>query len=175
MSRRPWVVSVADLVGRPGVPRIVEIEAELPDLAVSSAAVPPGEPVSARLTLESTGSAIVARGEVTSAFVGECRRCLQAVAGTVEAEVHEVFEPSPTEGETYPLARDEIDVEPLVREAVLLALPIAPLCAPDCGGPSPDDYRVSQVGSPDEDGPPLDPRWAALDQLRRDVDLDADR
>jgi uncharacterized protein len=57
---------------------------------------------------------------------------------------------------------------------VLLALPIAPLCRPDCGGPSPDAYRVSQVGTADADDPPLDPRWAALDQLRSG-DLDPER
>ena len=36
--------------------------------------------------------------------------------------------------EAYPLAGDELDLEPLARDAVLLELPLAPLCAEDCPG-----------------------------------------
>ncbi len=94
----------------------------------------------------------------------------------------------PTEGETYALDRDVVDLEPLVRDAVLLSLPLAPLCANDCQGPAPeafpaiveDDVAVvsPQPGSLRADAdadaadleeePRRDPRWAALDQLRLD-------
>lgn len=166
MTRRPLVVAVADLLGRPGAQRVVEVDAELPDLAISSAGVPPGERVLARLLLDSTGSALVVSGEMRAPFVGECRRCLRAVEGEAVAEVKEVYERHPTEGETYLLDGDEIDLEPLVRDAVLLALPIAPLCAEDCGGPWPEAYEVTPVDDAGGDDEPVDPRWAALDQLR---------
>jgi uncharacterized protein len=165
--RRPFVVSVSDLVGRPGAQREVEVEAELPDLGITAAAVPPGEPVRARLLIESTGGALVATGEVHARFVGECRRCLRAIDGEAVAEVKEVFERHSTEGETYRLDGDQIDMEPLVRDAVLLALPIAPLCEETCGGPAPDSYRVAPADQP-ADEPAMDPRWAALRELRTD-------
>lgn len=80
------------------------------------------------------------------------------------AEVREVFEPRWEEGETYPLKGDQIDLEPLVRDAVLLTLPLAPLCEDACAGPDPEEHPVGvEGGAPSEP----DPRWAAL----RDLDL----
>jgi uncharacterized protein len=167
-GRRPLVTSVADLLARPGVQHAVEVEHELADLALSSAGVPPGAPVRGDLVLESTGNAIVATGTVRVPWVGECRRCLRTVEGEAVAEFREVFERHPTEGETYPLDGDEIDLDPLLRDAVLLALPIAPLCDEACGGPQPEAYRVATAagGAAGGDERPADPRWAALDQLR---------
>jgi uncharacterized protein len=95
---------------------------------------------------------------------GECRRCLGPVDGYAEAPVREIFEARPTEGETYPLDGEQIDLEPMVRDAVLLALPLAPLCASDCQGPAPEAFPT---GPPDEERSLLDPRWSAL----RDLDL----
>jgi uncharacterized protein len=166
-GRRPLVVSVADLLAHPGVQHPVDVEEELDDLALSSSGVPPSESVRAELVLESTGSAIVASGTVRASWIGECRRCLRAVRGKAETDVREVFERRPTDGETYPLDGDEIDLEPMLRDAVLLALPIAPLCDEACSGPEPEAYRVSAgTAGLDEEPPPPDPRWAALDQLR---------
>ncbi|MGH9246026.1 MAG: YceD family protein [Acidimicrobiales bacterium] len=156
---------VADLLRWPGTQRLVEVEADLPGLALSSAAVPPGEPVRVRLVLESTGSAVTATGELRTTYVGECRRCLREVRGDVAADVREVFERHPTEGETYPLEGDEVDLEPMVRDAVLLALPIAPLCDPACSGPEPAAYPVTVVEGAGESGLARDPRWAVLDEL----------
>ena len=62
-----------------------------------------------------------------------------------------MFEPDPVEGETYPLGRDEIDLEPALREALALALPLAPLCDEDCSGPDPDAHPVTTA--PDEAEP----------------------
>src|SRR6185436_90813 len=112
-------------------------------------------------------------GRVRAPWVGECRRCLEEVVGDAAVDVQEIFERSPTEGETWPLGPDDIDLEPVVREAVLLALPLAPLCREDCMGPDPDRFpaRVEDDTAdeldtdPEEEDPPKDPRWAALDEL----------
>ena len=60
----------------------------------------------------------------------------------------------------------------MMRDTVLLALPLAPLCAPDCLGPAPHAHPVLAADDRDADEPaenaPRDPRWAALDQLRTD-------
>jgi len=70
------------------------------------------------------------------------------------------------EGETYLLAENEVDLEPMVRETVLLNLPVAPLCSEDCAGPDPDRFPTTVVVEPDPDEPPpADPRWAALSEI----------
>jgi uncharacterized protein len=75
-----------------------------------------------------------------------------------------VFEPDPVEGETYPLGREDLDLGPAVREALALALPLAPVCRDDCPGADPEAHPVVT----EDDAPAADPRWAALDGLRFD-------
>ena len=125
--------------------------------------------------LEAVEGGITLHGTVRATWTAECRRCLEEVAGTVEAEVAEVFEVRPTPGETYPIEGDEIDLEPVVRDAVLLDLPLAPLCRDACQGPDPERFPAAAAGDEDpgrtdaaEDERPRDPRWAALDVLRDD-------
>ena len=81
-------------------------------------------------------------------WTGECRRCLGDAHGIARAEVREIFEARPTEGETYPLTGDHIDLEPLVRDAVLLSLPLAPLCSEGCLGPAPETLAVVAYRQP---------------------------
>jgi uncharacterized protein len=112
--------------------------------------------------------AVTVTGSVTAPWMGACRRCLREVAGELVAEVREVFEAHPTEGETYRLQLDRLDLAPMVRDAVLLSLPLAPLCRPDCPGPDPGEHPV---GAPRAASPGTrDPRWAALDGLRSGTD-----
>jgi uncharacterized protein len=88
-----------------------------------------------------------------------------------EVDLSEVFEARPTPGETYPIQGDDIDLEPVVRDAVLLHLPLAPLCGDDCRGPAPDAFPAvpaDVAGAESGDAPVRDPRWAALDVLRDD-------
>ena len=163
---RPLQVGVSELLRHPGARRPFHTDVALEGLAVSTARVPDGAPVHVDLVLESLSSALTASGTVRVAWEGACRRCLDPIDGETEADVTaEVFERRPTEGETYPLVGEQIDLEPLVRDAVLLALPLAPLCGDDCRGPAPESFPT---GSLDEAAPPLDPRWAGLDQLSFD-------
>jgi len=128
--------------------------------------VPDGADVDVDVELESLSNGVVATGRVRAPWVGACRRCLVEVTGSAEADVREIFEPHPTEGETYLLGGDDtVDLEPLVRDAVLLALPLAPLCRDDCVGPAPDAFPTGPVAPVDE---VRDPRWSALDDLRFD-------
>ena len=162
-SARPLQVGVSELLRHPGTRRPFHTDVVLDGLAVSTARVPDGAPVHVDLVLESLSSALTATGTVRVAWEGACRRCLDPVEGETEADVTaEVFERRPTEGETYPLVGEQIDLEPLVRDAVLLALPLAPLCADDCLGPAPEEFPT---GAPVDGEAPRDPRWAALDDL----------
>jgi uncharacterized protein len=183
VGHRPFRVAVTDLVRRPGSRKPVRIAAPLDGLAISTAAAAPGEDVVADLELESLSNGIVASGTLTVAWVGACRRCLDPVHDVAVTEVREIFERRPVEGETYPLDGDIVDLAPMVRDAALLALPLAPLCSSVCRGPDAEGLPVAVEGEgPGDDaadeagdgaegatrGGGPDPRWAALDRLTFD-------
>ena len=136
----------------------------LPDVGVG---VTDGAEVAFDGELESISEGVVLTGIATVPWVGDCRRCLAEVTGTATADVREIYEVHPTDGETWPLVNDEVDLGPLLRDTALLALPLAPLCAEDCLGPAPEAFPtvVEDDGEPEADEPARDPRWAALDGL----------
>jgi uncharacterized protein len=180
MGARPLVVGIADLRRQPGTRRRFQRGVPLDGLAITSARVPDDAEIGLDLELEALSNGLVATGTLTVPWEGECRRCLRDVRSETVADIREVFEPSPVEGETYPLGDDLVDLEPMVRDAVLLTLPLAPLCDEGCLGPAPDTFPAVVEGdgpeaSDDPGGaaaaasrPPTDPRWAALDDLRFD-------
>lgn len=169
-------VGVADVLRRPGSRR--EISAEVPSggITVGDVDVPTGAIIHADLALEALSDGLVVTGRVRAPWTGPCRRCLEAVTGEVDVDVREIFERTPVEGETWPLDGDHVDLAPLVREAVVLALPLAPLCRADCAGPDPEHFpaRPPEPGEPPDSGEaadveaPRDPRWAKLDEFRFD-------
>jgi len=90
------------------------------------------------------------------------------VSGTVVAEVRERYAPvggADRDEEAYPLSGDELDLEPLARDAILLELPLAPLCSENCRGLCPA-CGANRNTDPCDCAPVADPRWAALDALR---------
>jgi uncharacterized protein len=158
----PLDIGVAELLRRLGTRREVTVSAVLDDIAISSAAVTEGAEIEGRFTLEAMSEhAITVKGTITAPWTGECRRCLRAIEGTVSLDIEEVFDTRPVEGETYPLDGDRLNVEPLVRDAVLLSLPLAPLCEVACQGPEPEGHPIGSDASED-----IDPRWSALGDLK---------
>lgn len=123
------------------------------------------------LQLEMAGEELIAQGVIKVDWNGPCRRCLEHQDGETEITLREIFQRRPVEGETYPLAENDVDLEPMVRETVLLNLPVAPLCKADCVGPDPSRFPTSVVADPDPEAePPTDPRWAALSEISFDDD-----
>jgi uncharacterized protein len=158
-------IIVADLLRRPGAQRDVHIDAPLPDLAAGPVAVPPDAPVQVEATLERIPEGIVVRGEVDVVWAAECSRCLKPVRGTLAVGIDELFEPHPIDGETYLLDHDCIDLDQVVRDAVLLELPPAPHCRDECLGLCPTcgaDRNDAACGCVEADD---DPRWASLRSL----------
>ena len=137
-------------------------------LSVVGTRVDPDAVIEFSCDLEAIAGGISVIGRITAPFVGECRRCLEPMVGTLSLDVRETFVDRPQEGETYPIEEDSLDFEPLVREAILLSLPLTPLCSDDCVGPVPDVFPVVVLHEGAE--PPTDPRWAALDSLRLPTD-----
>ncbi len=179
----PFVVSVIEVQRALGTQRADEVHGQLGGLAITDAEVPPTADIVADVLLESTaGNEVTVTGSLRAPYRATCRRCLGPVEGQLEVDLREVFEAHPVEGETYLLTRDWLDLEPMVRDALVLALPVAPLCGPDCPGPDPGSFPVTVEEGPGDPGPgshaaaddaaesgaTRDPRWAALDGLRLD-------
>jgi uncharacterized protein len=160
-------IGVMELRRRPGTQRDVRLATPMAGLAVTSARVPDDAPIEVDATLESIDGAVTVTGTVQVPWTAECRRCLEPVEGVATVELREVFEVRPIEGETYPIEGDEVDLEPVVRDAALLNLPLTVLCRPDCEGPAPEALPVVVEGEGPQE-PVRDPRWAALDELRLD-------
>jgi uncharacterized protein len=138
------------------------------DLATMGSSVPEDAEVSVEVTLSPYPGGVMASGTVEAPWSGECRRCGSTVGGEIRAEVRERYvTDGGTDGddEAYPLADDELDLEPLARDAVLLELPLAPLCAEDCLGLCPQ-CGVNRNEEACTCEQPADPRWSALDALR---------
>jgi uncharacterized protein len=158
----PFRIDVTELRRMLATRRTVRREATMADLTVGSTFVPEDEPITVVLELESVSNGVMAGGTIEAPWEGECRRCLDPVRGRLELDVRELFSTEGDPDEVYPLADDEIDLRPLVRDAVVLNLPQAPLCGPDCLGPDPDRYPATV----EDESKPADDRWAALSELR---------
>jgi uncharacterized protein len=172
---KPFVVNVADLIHHPGARRREHLRGLVTGLAVTGSRVPDGAEVDVDVLLEWAQEGLVATGTATVDWVGACRRCLQEVPGLAVAEFRELFEEKPTEGESYPLRHEQVDLEPLAREVVLLELPQAPLCREECLGLCPGCGADLNEGPCDCVPDDRDPRWAALDVLRAELeDAEAD-
>jgi uncharacterized protein len=117
--------------------------------------------------LERVPEGIVVRGVVRGRFAADCSVCLREISDDVEVGVSELYEEHAVDGETYPLLGHVIDLEQLVRDAVLLELPLAPTCASTGGQrcrPEAGDHEAHESDDADDDAP-VDPRWAALSEL----------
>jgi uncharacterized protein len=167
MATSSLVVDVTELLRHPGVRKPVHTRAEAPaGLRVVDTIVPEGAEVEADVTLESLPDGIVVSGVVTAPWEAQCRRCLKPVEGHVAARVRELYRQEPVDGDdAYVVEGDRLDLTPLTREAVVLDLPLAPLCRPDCRGLCPvcgADRNETDCG---HGGAARDERWAALDAL----------
>jgi uncharacterized protein len=129
-GRSPFRFNVADLLAEPGRRRAVAIATAV-DWAVGESSVGPG--FEADLTLEGGSGGVLVRGSATVEANLACHRCLTEWVEQVEVEIVEMLG-LPDDPDGYDLDDDVADLETLLRDAVLLALPLAPTCRPGCLG-----------------------------------------
>jgi len=170
--RAPLVLDTRELGRRPGSERRVSRTAPAPaDLGIEVLHVPEGSPIEFDIRLEAVVEGVLVTGTARAALAGECVRCLEQIRSEITADFQELFvyddedEPGDEDGETSRLEGDLVDLEPLLRDAVVLTLPFQPLCQDDCPG------LCVECGARLADDPgheheaAVDPRWAALQQL----------
>lgn len=168
----PWVFGTRELGRRPGAERAytrtVAAPAE-PPLGIETIGVPPGSPVELEVRLESVTEGVYVSGTAHAELEGECARCLDPLRDEITVELAELFAypdsvtDETTDADELPRVVDEhVDTEQLVRDALVLDLPLAPLCRPDCPGLCVGCGAKWADLAPDHGHETLDPRWAAL-------------
>lgn len=142
-ARDPWVLDTRELGRRAGLSRAVQrtVTVDEPLGVPDVITVPKGAAVKVDLLLESVVEGVLVSGTAAAPLVGECSRCLDPISDEVEVELTELFaypdsttDETTDEDEVSRLVEDKIDLRPLVRDAVVLALPLVPLCREDCEG-----------------------------------------
>lgn len=184
----PLVLDTQSLPRRPGSMITVERTVAAPDgLGVAMARVPEGSPIDLDLRLESVMEGILVSGSADLEITAECSRCLDPVSWHEDVDLSELFRYPATdargalldeegeEGED-PLPEvqgDLIDLLPVLRDAVVIDLPLAPLCSEDCLGLCPTcGFRLED--DPEHAHEEVDPRWAALAALSEEPDATSD-
>lgn len=166
----PFVFDVRPLGRRPGSMR--EHRRQVPSpagLGTDFVGVPEGTPLTLDVKLESVTEGVLVTGTVSATVTSECARCLDPISDELAVDVVELFaypdsatDETAGEDEVYRIDVDYLDLEPVVRDVVVPALPWTPLCRPDCAGLCPTcGERLDDLpdGHTHEQ---LDPRWAAL-------------
>lgn len=169
--RSPLVLDTSELGRRPGAMREVQRTVPAPEaLGTDVIGIPAGSPLDLDLRLESVMEGVLVSGTARARAVGECVRCLDEVVEDLDVDIQELFvypgRARNEEGEEpeLELQGDLIDLEPVLRDAIVPALPFQPRCSPDCPG------LCSECGARLADDPThahdlVDPRWAALKTL----------
>lgn len=172
--RAPLVLDTRELGRRAGSMRTLQRTVPAPaDWELELVSVPAGSDVRLDLRLEAVMDGVLVSGTVTASVRAECGRCLTPVEGDVEVDIQELFayDPAPEGDEVATLDGDFIDLEPVVRDAVVLGLPLNPVCSDDCTG------LCAGCGEPLADlaaghgHEEIDPRWAALAALDNEPEM----
>jgi uncharacterized protein len=170
--RTGLVLDTRELGRQAGAMKVVRASVPAPaDLGIDVIGVPPGSPIELDVRLESVVEGVLVTGTAVVALRGECVRCLVEISSQMEVDIQELYvnpDSEATEDEASRLEGDLVDLEPLLRDDVVLDLPFQPVCREDCAGLCVecganlnDDPDHSHAGS-------IDPRWEALRALDGD-------
>jgi uncharacterized protein len=174
--RDPLVFDTHELGRRPGALQRLTRTVDAPrDLGIAGViGVPEGAPVELELRLESVMEGVLVTGTARATAEGECVRCLEPVEQQLEADFQEMFSYPDADDRGRPKAEPADDAEededrllleePVLRDAVVLALPMQPVCQEDCPGLC-AECGVRLADDPDHHHDAVDIRWAALQGL----------
>jgi uncharacterized protein len=167
--RDPLVLDTRELGRRPGAMKRVSLTVPAPaGLGNAVLEVPAGGDVVLDLRLESVMEGVLASGTARTTVEGECVRCLDPVRQELEVDLQQLYLYDPAEAagsddeeDLLALDGDLLDLQPLLRDALVLALPLQPVCSPDCPGLC-ADCGVRLADDPGHSHEVVDGRWAAL-------------
>jgi uncharacterized protein len=170
MGRPALLVNATELLRQPGQQRHIDVAVPMDAIDVVDDRL--SGDIAVDVVLTSSIDDIEVAGRLSVAWSDTCRRCLRPLDEVLVVDVDERYAPVDDTGmrrvdpEAFPIEHGQLDLAPMVREEVLLGVPDAPLCRPDCPGLCPTCGADLQTGSCDCTPEDRDERWAVLDQLR---------
>ncbi|MDQ3311792.1 MAG: DUF177 domain-containing protein, partial [Actinomycetota bacterium] len=176
-ARRALVVNAAELLREPGLTKRITTSLALAELEIPAdggSANGVNEevgrglhgPVGIDVELTSTLDGIVAEATLSARLDTECSGCLVPLDVPLCITTVDTFAEDDAGGEHFPIEHRQLDLAPMVRDALLLAIPDAPRCRADCAGLCPVCGLDRNKSSCDCVVAVVDDRWAALDELR---------
>lgn len=176
--RLPLVFDTRELSRRPGA--MLEMQRTVPapdDLGdIDLIAIPPGQPIELDLRMESVMEGVLVTGSAHATATGVCVRCLDPMTRHVGGHFQELFAyadrathhhevaTEDDEDEVFELVGDMFDLEPVLRDAMVPAMPFQPVCRDDCPGLC-SECGMRLTEDPTHHHDQLDPRWAALQNI----------
>lgn len=172
----PLTFDISRLGRRPGsMMQISQTVLSPSRIGLDLIAIEPGAPLELDLELQSVSEGVLVTGSVTAPTAGECARCLSPISGTVTIDLTELFaypdsttEATTEEDEVGHVVDDTIDLEQSIVDAVVLQLPLSPVCSPDCPGLCQTCGVPLATAEPGHHHDVIDPRWAKLAALLPD-------
>lgn len=164
--RSGLVFDIHELGRRAGAMKEVQRETPAPEgFGNDVIGVPTGSPIALDLRLEAVVEGVLVTGVAAVTLRGECARCLTEISMDHEIDLQELFlfpGKDPDDDEASRIEGDLIDLEPLLRDQVVLDLPFIPLCRPDCLGICPTCGTDLNADPDHTHSEAIDPRWADL-------------
>ena len=158
-----FLVPVHDLMKRPGLMRELELDIPLAEpIGTEVVAIPAKAEVELDLRLESVHEGILATGEIFAEAKTMCSRCLEDMNLKIEVDFQELFAYSLTNEDEFVVTDEQIDLEQVIRDAVVLSLPFKPVCRKNCLGLCPDCGLKMAENPHHVHEAPVDSRFAAL-------------
>lgn len=163
-------IDVSELLRRPGASLKFEVDCVLEGLSMPLSRVEEGSSLDVRLRLEALVDGIHASGTVRGVVERHCRRCLATLNGDVEVPFDELYlassEETADDDEIREIVDGFLDLEPALRDVVLVNLPLNPLCRTDCKGLCPECGADRNEGDCGHRVERVDIRWEPLSGLK---------
>jgi uncharacterized protein len=186
MARSIFLFNTHDLPHRAGEMREYQLDLKLLEpVGVELLSVKSGEIIEVDLRIQSVDEGVLATGRVIATATGECTRCLAPITWPIDENFTELYYYEMTGGRSNSkrstrsksdkeedldldeddlqfMVGDDIDLEPAIRDAVILNLEVNPLCQEDCPGLAENHGENWAYLSADQNQTPIDDRWASL-------------
>ncbi|GAA4927752.1 YceD family protein [Nesterenkonia rhizosphaerae] len=174
----PLQVDVKQLKDHPGAQEILSRDVPAPvGFSTVLVGIPEGSNLAVDLRIESVHEGVLMTGTASAEVVGECGRCLDPISYPLTVDVMQLFSwadkaqgtDTGEDEENRAVGEDlMVDVEPVLRDLMVSALPFQPVCRDDCPGLCSEcGFRMEE--DPEHEHEQVDPRWAALQGLKNQL------
>lgn len=182
-------LSIVDLPRQVGFRREETVNWKVPDTWNTEVlTLQPGQVVPLQVAFTAVDDGVYAQVSGHVDLVGECSRCLEPLVVPIDIEAHELYTEEPdrrqrrksdgldsqidVEGDDLDpdllIVGDEVNLEPMLRDAIFSEAPMNPVCSQDCLGMCEHCGILLRDAEPGHHHEFLDPRFAALATLLED-------